>query len=133
MIESPVWTSLFCHNSQDFICSYSVSLNYLKNLIRISTSKFVSTVYSEELALDLIKDAIRENIQLIAQWILSDESSMQLMGFCDNVGYVVYKDKRIDDAANYVVISFRKNDAPCRNSSGFYVEFIYPVSEIEQS
>ncbi len=132
MIESPVWTSLFCHDSQDFMCSYTESLNSLKQLIRISECKFVSSVYSEELALDLIKDAIQENIPYIAQWIISDDSSMQLMGFCDNVGYVVYKDKSIDDTANYVVISLRKNEKPCRNSSGFYVEFIYPISDINQ-
>ncbi len=130
MIESHVWTSHFCHNSKDFMCSYSDSLNSLKHMIRLSKCQFVSSVYSEDLALDLVKDALQENIPYIAQWILSNDSSMQLMGFCDNVGYVVYQDKSVDENASYVLVSLRKNEKPCRNSSGFYVEFIYPISEI---
>ncbi|MEE1011809.1 MAG: hypothetical protein U0L11_07230 [Acutalibacteraceae bacterium] len=127
MIESKDWTSKFCHNENDKMCTYTESLSALKRKVHLSEVGYVSSVFSEDLALGLINNCLAENIAHIANFLLIDDSSIELMGMTDSeIGYIVKKYKTIEESS-YVILSIRKNDKPCNNHSGFFVEYIYPV------
>ena len=127
MLGSKDWTSHFCHSSKDKMQSYSDSLQNMKRRVHLSEIGYVSTVFSEDLALTLIKSCLEDNLKYVSNFLLSNDTSMELMGMMDmNVGYIVNRDQTIQEVST-VIISIRKNDKPCRNSSGFYVEYAYPV------
>ena len=128
MLESNVWTSHFCHCSQDHIQSYTDSLKTMKQRVAFSEAGYMSSIYSEDLALCLIKSCLDDNLSHIANFLLSDDTSMELMGLMTDgpVGYIVNRKRAVEEVSS-VIISIRKNDKPCRNSSGFYVEYAYPV------
>ena len=126
-LESNTWTSYFCHCSEDRMQSYTDSLKNMKRRVLLSEVGFMSSVFSEDLALCLIKSCLAHNIPHIAKFLLSEDTSIELMGMTDSsVGYIVNKDKSVKESSN-VIISVRKNNKPCRNSSGFFVEYIYPI------
>ncbi len=128
MLDSRDWTSHFCHSSKDKMQSYSDSLQNMKRRVHLSEIGYISTVFSEDLALMLIKSCLEDNISHIAKFLISEETSIELMGMMMdmNVGYIVNRDQTIQEVST-VIISIRKNDKPCHNSSGFMVEYIYPV------
>ena len=128
MLESNIWTSHFCHSSNDKMQSYSDGLENMKRRVNLSEIGYMSSVFSEDLALCLIKSCLEDNIFHIAKFLLSDDTSMELMGMMTDgsVGYIVNRDRTVEESS-MVIISVRKNDKPCRNTSGFYVQYIYPV------
>ena len=128
MLESKEWTSSFCHCEKDQMRSYSESLSLLKRRVHLSEISYMSSIYSEDLALVLIKSCLEDNISHIARFLISDDSSLELMGMMldGNVGYIVNKDKSVEEVSS-IIISVRKNDIPCQNSSGFMVDYIYPI------
>lgn len=132
MLTDKYWSSYFLHNENDDAVSYTNSLAYMKNTVHLSRCGYASSIYSEDLALQLIKDALSENIANIAKWLLSDDTSMQIFIVADDspIGTVVYKDHTIDEEVPYALMCLRKCDIPCKNASGFFVEYIFPISNI---
>ena len=128
MLSDKSWTSMFCHDEKDTVCIYTDSLQNMKKRVHLSEIGYVSSVYAEDLALVLIKSCLEDNVSHIARFLLSEDSSMELMGMMLDgpVGYVVNKDKSVQDASS-IIVSVRKNDKPCKNSSGFFVEYVYPI------
>lgn len=128
MLDSRDWTSYFCHCSKDHIQSYTDSLQNMKRRVSISEIGYMPSVFSEDLALCLIKSCLDDNIPHIASFLCSSDTSMELMGLMTDgsIGYIVNRDRKVEEVSS-VIISIRKNDKPCQNSSGFMVEYIYPV------
>ncbi len=128
MLDSHTWTSHFCHCSNDKMQSYTDSLQNMKRRVNLSEIGYMSSVYSEDLALCLIKSCLDDNLYHIANFLLSEETSMELMGMMTDgpVGYIVNRDRSVQEVST-VIISIRKSDKPCRNTSGFFVGYIYPI------
>ena len=129
MLESKTWTSAFCHCEKDLMRNYTESLSRLKRRVNLSEIGYMSSVYSEDLALVLIKSCLEDNISHVAKFLLSEDTSMELMGMMLDgpVGYIVNKDKSVEEVSS-IIISIRKNDKPCQNSSGFFIDYIYPIN-----
>ena len=126
------WSEYYLCNENDDVMFYTNSLKFMKETVHLSRCGYASSIFSEDLALQLIKDALEENIEYIGRWILSDDSSMQLFLFADDpIGTVVFSsDLSVDEEVQYAIICLRKCDVPCRNTSGFFVEYIFPVSNL---
>ena len=67
MLESNIWTSHFCHSSNDKMQSYSDGLENMKRRVNLSEIGYMSSVFSEDLALCLIKSCLEDNIFHIAK------------------------------------------------------------------
>ncbi len=131
MVLDKYWDTYFLIGDNGEHQIYTSTLDYMYKTVHLSRCGYASTIYSEDLALQLIRDALSENIEHIARWIKSDESSMQMMIFgSSGIGSILYykdRDRCLDENASYAVMCMRKNDIPCKNASGFFVEFLYPV------
>ena len=132
ILEDRRWSENFLSNENDDIQSYTSSMKYMFETVHLSRCGYASSIFSEDLALQLIKDALTENIEHIAKWLIFEENtSMNIMIIADNeIGTIVYKDLSTDETIQYALMCLRKCDSPCRNSSGFYVEFIFPIANI---
>lgn len=132
MLTDKRWTEHFLCSETGDIQSYTSSLKYMFETVHLSRCGYASSIFSEDLALQLIKDALNENIEHIAKWLILEEStSMNIMIIADNeIGTIVYKDQSIDETVQYALMCLRKCDIPSRNTSGFYVEFIFPIANI---
>lgn len=126
------WSEFFLCSESGDVQSYTSSLKYMRETVHLSHCGYASSIFSEDLALQLIRDALTENIEHIAKWLILDEStSMNILVVADNeIGTIVFNDMSIDETIQYALMCLRKCDSPCRNSSGFYVEFIFPIANI---
>ena len=131
MLEDKCWNSFFTHDESDNGVIYTSSKKYMLETVRLSHCGYASSVFSESLALQLINDALNENVEHIARWLLfSSDSSMSVMIFGDGpLGMVVFDDRSTTEV-QYVLMCLRKCEAPCHNSSGFFVEFLIPVPNL---
>ena len=132
MLADRRWSEHFLSNENDDIQSYTSSMKYMSETVHLSRCGYASSIFSEDLALQLIKDALTENIEHIAKWLIfEDSTSMNIMIIADNeIGTIVYNDQSIDETIQYALMCLRKCDIPSRNTSGFYVEFIFPIANI---
>jgi hypothetical protein len=130
MLTDKYWGTYFIVSDQGEQLTYTYTLEYMQRTVHLSRCGYASSIYSEDLALQLIKDALSENIANIAKWLLSDDTSMQIFIVADEIGTVVYKDHTIDEEVPYALMCLRKCDIPCKNASGFFVEYIFPISDI---
>ena len=131
MLSDKYWGTYYLCNENDDVMAYTNTLNYMRKTVHLSKCGYASSIYSEDLALQLIRDAISENINNIARWLKSEDSSIQIFIFADNpIGTVVFKDRSVDENVQYALMCLRKCDMPCKNASGFFVEFIFPVANI---
>ena len=130
MLNDRCWTIFFTHNNFDNPISYTSSLCYMRKTVHLSNCGYASSIYSEDLALRLIKDALTENITNIAKWLLDrNESEMNIFIFADGpIGQAVFKkDYTINDEISHALMLLKKIDGVCNNASGFMVEYIFPV------
>ena len=132
MLNDKKWTSFFTHSEIDEPVTYTHSMNFMCKTVHLSKCGYASSIYSEDLALQLIKDALSENIKSIAKWLLNSDSTMQIFVFADDpIGSAVFKeDKSVDDEVPYAIMCLRKLDEMCCNTSGFMVEYIFPIPNI---
>lgn len=132
MVSDKYWDTYFTKGDRGEQVAYTSSLDYMYRTVHLSHCGYASTIYSEDLALQLIRDALYENVEHIARWIKSNDTSMQIMifGSPEPIGSILYykdRERRLDESASYAVMCLRKNDIPCKNASGFFVEFLYPI------
>ena len=132
MLSDKYWGTYYLCNENDDVMVYTNTLNYMRKTVHLSKCGYASSIYSEDLALELIRNALSENINNIAKWLRSDDTSMQIMilGTSTTIGTVVFKDQSIDEEVPYALMCLRKCDTPCKNASGFFVEYIFPVANI---
>ena len=132
MLNDKKWTSFFTHSEIDEPVTYTHSMNFMYKTVHLSKCGYASSIYSEDLALQLIRDALYENIKNIAKWLLSSDSTKQVFIFADDpIGTAVFKeDKSVDEEVPYAIMCLRKFDDMCSNASGFYVEYIFPIPNL---
>ena len=123
------WSEYYLSSENDDVLSYTNSLKFMKEMAHLSRCGYASSIFSEDLALQLIKDALEENLEYIGRWLMGNDTSMQLFIFADDpIGTIVYSsDLSIDDEVQYAILCLRKCDIPCKNTSGFFVEYIFPA------
>ena len=125
------WTNIWCRDGDDELISYTKSKNQLKKALESTKEPYVSTIYNELLALELIRDAVYVYAQHIAIWLREPETSLNFLVATDDKIGEIYKTADSEPiATRCAMLTIRKADEPCKNRSGFYVEKIVPIPEI---
>ncbi|MBR4858830.1 MAG: hypothetical protein IKU08_06555 [Clostridia bacterium] len=125
------WSNIWCRDDDDELITYTKSKNQLKKALKSTKEPYVSTIYNELLALELIRDAVYVYAQHIAIWLREPETSLSfLIATDDKIGEIYRSADSEPISSRCAMLTLRKSEEPCKNRSGFYVEKIFPIPEI---
>lgn len=131
LVKNQRWTNMFCRDERDcYVCYTQTYRNMCKDAEMLDIP-YVSSVYNEELALQIIKKFVMNNAGQIAEWLAKPEKT-NVFSYIHDTPLGIVKEKGKDDFANVfsAMITIRKCGNSNRNTSGFYVESITPIPEI---
>ena len=131
IIKNNRWTNLICVDETDKYVGYCKSLQRLQKELKIHKGPYASSVYNEELALQIIRECISINMQQIAIWLREPDRILSLLFIRETPLGIVLKQGNTDTESVFTAsIILKKSDKPNKNRSGFYVSHITPVPEM---
>ena len=132
LLKNQRWTDLFCRDEQDCYAGYCQTYAQMRKEIETYDIPYVSSVYNEELALQIIQKCVVENANEIAQWFGRPEKTKSFLYVADEpIGIVRLKKDTEFTPSFTVLVTLKKCGHSNRNRSGFYIESIVPIPEIK--
>lgn len=132
LLRNPHWTEFFCFDDRDICITYCFSRRHMCNELELYDIPYISSVYNEESALQIIKKCIEENAYQIADWFSKPEKLMSFLCVGDEPVGIVRLQKESEFTPSFTaLITLKKCGHSNRNRSGFFVESIVPIPEIK--
>lgn len=131
LLKNQRWTELFCRDERDCYVGYCQSKLHMRKELEKYDIPYVSSVYNEELALQIIKKCVDENANQIAVWFAQPEKTKSFLCVDDTpIGIVRMQGSQDYTASFTALITIQKCGNSNRNRSGFYIESISVIPEL---
>lgn len=131
LLENKRWVDFFCRDERDCYVCYCQTDRELRKESEMYDMQYVSSVYNEELALQIIKEFIQTNAKETAEWLKSSEKTQTVVYVGDrSVGIVKMREDVGFTPVFTALVTLRKSLCSNKNRSGFYVESIIPIPEL---
>lgn len=131
LLKNQRWTDLFCRDEKDCYVGYCQSNSQMRKEIEMYDTPYVSSVYNEEIALQIIRECVEENANQIAVWF-AEPVKTQTFIYVGNtpIGIVRMQGSQDFTPTFTALLTIRKCGNSNRNRSGFFVESIVPIPEL---
>ena len=131
LLKNQRWTDLFCRDEHDCYTGYCQTYAQMKKESELYDIQYISSVYNEELALQIIQKCVVENANEIAQWFGRPEKMKSFLYVADEpIGIVRLKKDTEFTPSFTVLLTLKKCGHSNRNRSGFFVSVIIPIPEL---
>ena len=131
LLKNQRWTDYFCRDEQDCYVVYCQTNAQMRKEAETYDIPYVSSVYNEELALEIIRDCIKENAKQIADWFGQPEKTKSFLYVGNEPVGIVKLQKDLEFTPTFTaLITLKKCGHSNRNCSGFFVSDLCPIPEI---